>query len=147
MLLQKKFNILLIVILFFSACTKEEKFTVVKDQYSNGKTKLEETFSIVNGDTIPLSQTEYHENGAIKVTGQLDSLGQRNGVWESFYADSSKWSQGTFIHGLAEGERKVWYPNGQIRIQGQYKNNKEVGIWTFRNQQGKVIKVKDFDAK
>ena len=32
-------------------------------------------------------------------------------------------------NGLRDGVVKRWYPNGQLRAIGQYKNGKEVGVW------------------
>ncbi len=147
MWLLKKYNLLVLVIVILAGCSEPQEITVIKDTFENGNPRIEMAYLISGSDSVPLNQTEYHDNGAIKLSGKLDSLGQRHGEWNAFYADSSNWSKGYYEHGLAIGKRTVWYPNGQIRIEGQYKNGKEVGLWKYRNEQGKVLKIEDFDQR
>lgn len=147
MWLPKKFNLFAVVLIAFASCSQPQEVTVVKDTFEDGKPRIEMVYLLSGNDSVPVAQTEYHDNGAIKLTGKLDSLGQRHGEWNAFYADSSKWSNGYYEHGLAEGKRKVWFPNGQLRIEGTYENGKEVGLWTYRNEQGKVLRIEDFDQR
>ena len=39
---------------------------------------------------------------------------------------------------------KVYFPNGKMRYEGQYANNKEIGVWKFYNEDGKLKEEKDF---
>ena len=38
-----------------------------------------------------------------------------------------------------EGEAKAWYPSGQLKFEGSYKDDKEVGPWRLYDEEGKLI--------
>ena len=38
----------------------------------------------------------------------------------------------------------IYYENGQIWIEGNYKDGKEDGKWTFYNKDGSIYKVEEY---
>lgn len=62
---------------------------------------------------------EYWENGNLKTKGQLNENGQKEGKW------------------------KFYYKGGQIRAEGQYKDDKRLGVWkyyTIQKERGRLWK-------
>jgi antitoxin component YwqK of YwqJK toxin-antitoxin module len=49
--------------------------------------------------------------------------------------------------GVLNGPYQLWYENGQMRIDGFYKDNEKAGIWKSYNQDGTVFKIEDFNSK
>ena len=39
----------------------------------------------------------------------------------------------------------MYYENGQVNHEGQYKEGKETGTWTRRDEQGKIIRETNYD--
>jgi hypothetical protein len=44
----------------------------------------------------------------------------------------------TNCHSSREGPTKAWHVNGQLKFEGQFKNDQQHGDWTFYDQQGRV---------
>ncbi len=44
----------------------------------------------------------------------------------------------------AEGPWVSYYDNGMKKIEGQYKNGREVGKWVYYNEDGSVKETKEF---
>ena len=75
-------------------------------------------------------------------TGELYN-GVPDGNGKAVYTDRSVYT-GKFKDGLRTGEAKIYFPNGQLRYEGSYEKNEEVGHWKFYNEQGKLVKEKDY---
>ena len=37
------------------------------------------------------------------------------------------------------------YKDGKLNAEGAYKDGIEVGFWTYYNEKGKVLKIREFD--
>ena len=61
---------------------------------------------------------EYYSNGDVWIKGQLNSKGQREGLWEFFYL------------------------NGNIKWRTSYKGGKKDGIQTFYDEQGNITETR-----
>lgn len=105
--------------------------------HKNGKPKTVELYIVADGDKRIYGFEELYEEGKIKIRGTFDKNHQRDGLWESFYSDGTKWSVGEYTNGVENGEKKVWYPNGKIRYNGEVKEGKPVGRWYFWDEEGK----------
>jgi antitoxin component YwqK of YwqJK toxin-antitoxin module len=66
----------------------------------------------MNNELTP--HIEYYSNGDVWIKGQLNSKGQREGLWEFFYL------------------------NGNIKWRTSYKEGKKDGIQTFYDEQGNI---------
>ena len=109
--------------------------------YDDGKPKINELFTKVNGELVIYGYEELYNSGKLKITGKYNLAKHREGLWESFYEDGSSWSIGSFTNGIESGEKRVWYPNGKLRYKGEMKGDKPVGSWEFWDEKGrKTIK-------
>jgi antitoxin component YwqK of YwqJK toxin-antitoxin module len=138
-----------VTVLILSSCT-EEKPTIIDSKissaeevdkvpvtfYENGRPKGFNLFGELEGEKVLIGYEEVHENGALKINGALNTKGQRTGHWESFYEDGSLWSIGDYNKDVETGIKKTWYPNGSLRYEGEMKNGKPSGTWSFWSQDG-----------
>ena len=46
--------------------------------------------------------------------------------------------------GKRDGLFTGWYENGQKEVEGTHNNEKQVGKWTFYNEDGTINKVKEY---
>jgi antitoxin component YwqK of YwqJK toxin-antitoxin module len=70
----------------------------------------------MNNELTP--HIEYCPNGTVWIKGQLNSKGQREGIWEMFY------------------------PNGNIFLRTPYKDGKRDGIQEDFDEQGNIIRTR-----
>lgn len=92
------------------------------------------------GDAEKMDYTEYYENGAVKIIGNYDDDGERNGLWISYYDNGIKWSESYYLHGLKSGHSITFFPNGKVRYVGEYQEDKMIGTWTFYDEEGNLVK-------
>lgn len=95
--------------------------------------------------TVSDKVTEYHPNGNIRMEGKLNENGERDGLWISYYDDGSKWSESYYNNGLKDGHSITFFPNGQVRYVGEYKNDQKVGTWTFYDESGELVTEETFE--
>jgi hypothetical protein len=117
--MKNKITILLILISTISVAQKTKK---VKENAGYGKAK----FYVLKSDGIT-------KHGVYKITSYTPpfrnlvlgfySNGKREGIWTEKYDQSGR----------------------RIRMQGNYKNDKKVGIWKYYNSKGKLLQEYDFD--
>ena len=62
----------------------------------------------------------------------------RHGRFEAYHANGALASEGTFVHGMEQGEWRDYHPNGQLAATGVYGKGEEVGDWQFFDQNGAV---------
>ena len=95
--------------------------------------------------------TVYHENGGKALQGRC-SRGARIGTWKAWYptgqiqaqwecerGQQPKWDSRTTEIGpsIRKGPVRVWWPNGRLRFEGQYANDKEDGTWIYYDREGR----------
>jgi len=65
--------------------------------------------------------------------------------WTTWYQNGMKQTEVSFMFGLLNGPFKYWNKEGVLVIDGQFKDSKEVGKWTFRdNDSNPIQRPKDF---
>lgn len=92
--------------------------------------------------------TQYYPNTKIvKAQGRLDEEGKRHGIWYGYDKSGFKASQSDYNHGLKNGVHIVYRPNGTIFYAGEYRNDKQVGVWNYYNEDGTLNQSQDFSSK
>ncbi|HWB10882.1 MAG TPA: toxin-antitoxin system YwqK family antitoxin [Pirellulales bacterium] len=61
---------------------------------------------------------------------------EKHGVWVSWYQSGQKQMQGEYRNDLQVGKFEWWYENGQIALRGKYDSGKQVGKWTWWHPNG-----------
>jgi len=50
------------------------------------------------------------------------------------------------LHGMRNGYSALYYPDGEMRTEGSYRNNKRIGNWVFYKENGSVEKEINYDT-
>lgn len=131
-------------ILFFAllglvACNSTEKTDVKKIE----KKTEEESLIVINGNEY----IEYYPGKKkIRTTGMIDDNGERHGVWHYYTEDKIETGTTEYKNGMKHGFSIVRYPNGSLNYEGDYENDKPVGIWKIYDPvTGKVSSTKNYD--
>jgi antitoxin component YwqK of YwqJK toxin-antitoxin module len=117
-----------------------EKETEFQITYRMGRNSLVlELIKKIDEELTPY--IEYHNNGNVRVKGQENSKGQREGLWECFYPNGSiSWRtpcRDGKVHGIAED----FYENGNIHWRAPYKDGKIDGIEEWFDKQGNITET------
>jgi hypothetical protein len=83
---------------------------------------------------------EEWESGQIKELGYLED-GQKQGTWMKWHANEVKESEIHWANDLMGGSFEVWYPNGNVGVQGQTKDGEVDGKWTQFYPNGKLERI------
>jgi antitoxin component YwqK of YwqJK toxin-antitoxin module len=144
-----KYLVFPLMVLIIAACSseQEEDEIVIETTFANDTTSTKVVESPPNSiEIVPGGEhKEYHENGAMKIKGQYDMNSQRTGLWISFYDNGIKWSESYYVNGLQDGHSLTFYPNGQVRYLGEYKQGERIGEWKFYDEEGNQTKTQNFD--
>lgn len=110
---------------------KNDKWTYFK----NGIKVKEENFK---NDTLDGFQIIYFDNGQVYDKKKFKN-GVQVGIWEKFYKNGQINMKSFLVNGLMHGAMIRYYKSGMTEVKGSYKNDLKDGIWTFYDEQGKVL--------
>lgn len=127
----------IILSLSLFSCSSEEKEKV--------KTGIETEEDLVERDGNYFKEY-YPGKKQLKMEGQFDNQEQRQGFWKYYSEAGVTISISEYEHGKREGVSLVFFANGKPNYEGQYKNDKPVGIWkTYDEKTGKLKTQKNYD--
>ena len=86
---------------------------------------------------------QYYKNGNIKIEGEFNDDGKREGMWKSYYENGQPWSIGEYQNGKQHGINRVYFPNGSVRYEGNWENDLKTGTWNFYDEKGGLVKSED----
>lgn len=66
------------------------------------------------------------------------SKNKRNLTVTYFYKNDTPYRKFTEVHGVLEGHYFEYYPTGELKIEGDYKEGKKHGIWKEYYTSGKI---------
>ncbi|MDR1460012.1 MAG: hypothetical protein LBI60_07335 [Bacteroidales bacterium] len=142
----KRVLFLLAVCSIAVSCNRTTK--EIKETYADGKAKkVDEYTTDDKGNKVLYKETFFFPGEKKYISGTYNNAQNRNGVWTSWYENGQKNSEQNYIDGKEDGKYRVWYPNGNPYIQGEYKMGMKIGMWSFHDTLGDVIKEVDFDKK
>jgi antitoxin component YwqK of YwqJK toxin-antitoxin module len=76
--------------------------------------------------------------GKSEIINQYDSDHQKQGYWE-IYSDSVLIAKGSYTDDRPDGPWIFYYPNGQKKEEGHFKNGNRVGIWAEWYEDGDLM--------
>lgn len=100
----------------------------VEGSYSNGK--KHGTFRMYDENGNQVSAAVY-DNEILLGEGMIDSIGLRQGPWKLFYPDGKIRAEGEYKNGLKEGAWTYFFGNGKTEQKGSYKEDLPVGAWKW----------------
>jgi len=163
----KKWFYLVVVFLFSCA---EEINTEVTSTYPNGNKREQITFKGVNSHLISTQlyyingqlasensyqedgktknfQTEYYENGTVKIQGELKN-DERFGVWKAYFPSGEIQTLANYNkNGKQEGMYYIYRKTSNayyIWKSGYYKDGEKRGLWNTFNKDSVVINTESF---
>jgi len=72
--------------------------------------------------------------------------GHRHGPFRAWHADGALWSDGEYVHGRLHREWRCYWPSGVLAIAGSYEAGRAVGLWTYTDQRGELLRQVDHTA-
>jgi antitoxin component YwqK of YwqJK toxin-antitoxin module len=139
----KQLVFFLIGILLFSACDDLDRAEEREIKTINGY-RIVGYYEMEGNDSVKIGERTFYPNSENVYLEFRIKDGKRNGECFSFFKNGQKQSLNTYENGLLNGEYKIWYQNGKLRVDGEYLNDKEVGSWTFFDSLGTVIKSQEY---
>lgn len=88
------------------------------------------TVEFYKSDVLEGARIVYFANGQI-AQKQMFVLGKEEGIDEHFSEKGVPLKMYTFKQGRLEGNSKIWDTDGNLLIEGQYKDNKKHGTWKY----------------
>ncbi len=141
-----KFVALLLLSALAVACSEEKSQEVKKEQPE----KIIEVQPVIDSDEnlveiVDNVYTEYYPGKkAVKIQGQQNDKGERDGKWSYFSEEGTELSMTYFENGKKQGHSIVKHPNGAVNYMGEYKDDKPIGVWETYSPEGKLINKKDY---
>lgn len=86
----------------------------------------------------------YPGRKAIKFKGPKDENNQRDGIWYYYAENGVEQSMTEYSHGKKNGSSFARYPDGRMRYYGDWKDDKQVGVWVTYNPDGTIGEEKDY---
>jgi len=138
----KKMSLISLVVIFaLTSCKHETK--VMEETYKDGSPKRECVYK-GSGDTREIiKETTWYPMKKVQMVGEYKEK-KRDGKWIYYYDNGNVWSEGYFKNGKSEGKRITHYQNGKIFYVGYYKEDQRVGVWTFYDEKGTLVKSVDY---
>lgn len=148
------YTALIFSLTFFGCSSKSEE-----NYNTNTPSEVSAGHEIENASPTPANETEnpsfqatyekadyqeFYESGQLKIEGNYDQNEQRHGLWVSYYDNGQKWSESSYKNGLKHGHSITFFPNGNVRYVGEYKEDEKSGTWTFYNEEGEVTQEETY---
>ena len=171
-LLKKPFPIVLLAIFCLSQGISQERKRIINNTFSqneDGTIILEGEIDIYN-DKIDTVWVRLFDSNGKKIEEKKFKNGKLHGDWEGWYSDGSKKFIKKYRNGTLRAKQREWYPNGELlkviiyelgvingvynewwnngekKVEGQYKDGKKRGQWTYydagRDVNGQVTYVR-----
>ncbi|MFM7721920.1 MAG: toxin-antitoxin system YwqK family antitoxin [Bacteroidota bacterium] len=139
-------NLLLFFIasLLFTSCDELDSATPKEIKTINGY-KIVGYYEIDGTDSVKVGERTFYPNSEKVYLEFRIKDGKRHGECLSFFQNGTRQSLNTYKEGMLNGDYRVWHENGELQIEGQYENNKEVGEWVFYDKDGNVKKTQKFN--
>ncbi|MCF8304685.1 MAG: toxin-antitoxin system YwqK family antitoxin [Bacteroidales bacterium] len=109
--------------------------------YANGEKKMESHYE--NGK-LEGKSIRWHKNGKFERIEHYKS-DKLHGRVATFSIRGKQLSEENYVNDTLHGTYKVWHPNGQIKVTGKYHMGLYDGKWIYRNEQGTIVGLGDFD--
>ncbi len=124
-----------------------------RDYYPNGKVKVEATYrdGVAEGirrefdEEGNVEKSFTFKNGQLIAEGIIAANGQRQGFWKLYYPDGSLKAQGNYKDNERNGEWEFFHPNGILEQKGSYdEQGRPVGLWKWYYSDGKLLREENY---
>src|SRR5947207_1373070 len=107
----KKLSIYIAALLFWASCTNKKQ--EVKTWYDTGRTKLKEKYFV-----------------------QRDHPALKEDSYKAFYESGKILAEKNYVHGNLQGLARLYFENGQVKEEAEFKDSLPDGQRKLYNEQG-----------
>jgi len=118
----------------------------VVSTFPDGSVKVDRMYNTTEGVKVAYYEREYHPGGQLFKEGPLKN-DKPDGLWKSYFQNSTLWSEGEFDEGVRNGLTRTYHDNGHLYYEGYYTFGVKDSLWKFWNAEGTLIKEVDFSKK
>ena len=112
--------------------------------YENSNLKEEKIYEDTNQHRFKYTQSLFYENGVLQSKGIIADSSHRKdnlGYWKYYYPNGNLKREGEFEDGNSKGLWKEYRENGKLKSVGEYKTSwKKIGVWNYYDEEGNLIK-------
>ena len=89
---------------------------------------------------------EKYENGNLKSRYTVDAKGVKQGSYSLYSEDGKRIERGVYRNGELEGTRQTFYPNGNVKLQENYRKGQLNGFVIENDESGTPVRSAEFNA-
>jgi antitoxin component YwqK of YwqJK toxin-antitoxin module len=101
----------------------------------NGTVSIEANYE--HGELVGAFR-RFDANGVLQSEGNHDGTGQMDGLWKRYWPNGRIRTQWTMTHGQQHGPVSTWYESGARKSEGQRKDGRPDGAWSYFAGDGSV---------
>ena len=83
-------------------------------------------------------EQSFHDNGKVHEVYSVDDQGKKHGIYTRFDLEGNKMETAHYTHGMLDGERLIYYPEGTKEIREVYINDQLEGSYQRFDQEGNL---------
>ena len=87
---------------------------------------------------------EFSESGNVVSQGIMNDKGLKNEYWKFYFPNGNVRSEGNFATNLRTGQWKFFYPDGKLEQSGNYRDGKTDGPWTWYYHDGNTLREENY---
>ncbi len=86
----------------------------------------------------------YNDNGLKVSEGIVDAAGNSNGKWKDFYPDGTVKAEGQYSDNRRTGVWKFYNESGKLEQTGSFSNGRPDGLWTWYYEDGTILREEEY---
>jgi len=95
-------------------------------------------------DRSVVKTKEFNESGNVISQGIMDEKGQMNEHWKFYYPNGNVRSEGDFIESKRTGKWNFYYPDGKLEQTGNYRDGLTDGLWIWYYHDGNILREENY---
>ena len=112
-----------------------------KGSYRNGKP---EGVHRKYGEDGEVTESKIYEAGIVLFEGIVDEMGRKQGPWKEFYRTGELKAEGNYKDNLKVGKWVYYFIDGKVEQTGNYRRGKPEGVWTWYHPNRQVWREEEF---
>ena len=129
------------------------KLEMRTEYFDNGQAKFTRTYKddVAEGIHREFSRegkvigAKIYEEGVLTAEGILDTTGRKQGIWKEYYPEGQLKSQGEYLNSKRIGEWVFYHPNAKIEQKGKYdRKGKAQGSWKWFYETGNLLREENY---
>jgi antitoxin component YwqK of YwqJK toxin-antitoxin module len=97
-----------------------------------------------SADKTKVKIEEYNNSGQVVSAGVTDDKGTKEEFWQFFYPGGQVRLEGNYQNDKRSATWKFYYPDGKLEQQGNYQNGLEYGIWIWYYSNGSLRREENY---